>query len=100
LITKVNPILFQLKESYLVDDEQRRKFQESMGYKVAPKGVIVKLRDVGDTASKDYDPKNVKRPDLANRYVDKSELLALSKIFQVTPGRKPAVFVPPPDEDD
>jgi len=82
-----------------MDDDQRRAFLEKMGYKVAPQKV--RLREVGDIAAVDYDPKTVKKADRANRYVDKSELLALSRIFQVTPEpRKPAVFVPPPDETE
>lgn len=84
-----------------MDDDQRRAFLEKMGYKVAPQSVKPRMREVGDIAAVDYDPKTVKKPDRASRYVDKGELLALSRIFQVTPEpRKPAVFVPPPDETE
>jgi hypothetical protein len=59
------------------------------------------MREVGDITAVDYDPKTVKKADRADRYVDKSELLALSRIFQVTPGpRKPPVFAPPPEETE
>jgi len=84
-----------------MNDDERRKFLESMGYKVAPKAVTPKLREIGDTSSSDYDPKKVKKAD-RNPHVDRKELLALGKIFQVKPEKKPAVFIPPEGdlEDD
>jgi len=61
-----------------MDEEQKRKWLESMGYNIAPKNVSVKMRETeGDSKNKKTKKTN---PD---QYVDKKELLRLGKIFEV-----------------